>query len=86
MKILISDKLSEEGIKIFQNNGFEVDKNFTITPEDLAEGIKKYDAIVVRSRTKLTKKILENAKNLIKSAINDLEIKIRGITKGIKFS
>lgn len=64
MKILISDKLAEEGIKIFQENGFEVDKNFTITPEDLAEKIKDYDAIVVRSRTKLTAKILENAKNL----------------------
>ncbi|MFX1383799.1 MAG: hydroxyacid dehydrogenase [Promethearchaeota archaeon] len=61
---MISDKLDEEGIKIFQENGFEVDKNFTITPEDLAEKIKDYDAIVIRSRTKLTAKILENAKNL----------------------
>ena len=64
MKVLISDKLEEEGIKIFQDNGFKVDKNFTITPEDLAKKINEYEAIVIRSRTKLTANILENAKNL----------------------
>ncbi|UCC20013.1 MAG: hydroxyacid dehydrogenase [Promethearchaeota archaeon] len=64
MKILISDKLQDEGIKIFEDNGFDVVKNFTITKEDLKEEIGLYDAIVVRSRTKLTADILENAKNL----------------------
>jgi len=64
MKILISDKFRDEGIKIFQENGFEVIKNFTITPEELKQDIEKYDAIIIRSRTKLTVDILENAKNL----------------------
>jgi D-3-phosphoglycerate dehydrogenase len=64
MKILISDKLQEEGIKIFQENGFEVDKKFSITKEELNDEIVNYDGIVVRSRTKLTADILENAKNL----------------------
>jgi len=64
MKILISDKFQEEGTKIFQENGFEVVKNFTITPEELKQEIVKYDAIVIRSRTKLTTDILENATNL----------------------
>ena len=64
MKILISDKFQEEGTKIFQENGFEVVKNFTITPEELKQEIVKYDAIVIRSRTKLTADILENATNL----------------------
>jgi D-3-phosphoglycerate dehydrogenase len=64
MKILISDKLEEEGIQIFENNGFEVVKNFTITKEDLKIEIENYDGIVVRSRTKLTADILENAKKL----------------------
>lgn len=64
MKILISDKLQEEGIKIFQDNGFDVVKNFTITNDELKKEIGEYDGIVVRSRTKLTAAVLENAKNL----------------------
>ncbi|MHA2287364.1 MAG: hydroxyacid dehydrogenase [Promethearchaeota archaeon] len=64
MKILISDKLQEEGITIFKNNGFEVVKNFEITNEQLKNEIGNYDGIVIRSRTKLTSKVLENAKNL----------------------
>ncbi len=64
MKILISDKLQDEGIKIFEDNGFEVIKNFTITKEELKKEIGDYVGIVVRSRTKLTADVLENAKNL----------------------
>jgi D-3-phosphoglycerate dehydrogenase len=64
MKILISDKLQEEGIKIFEENGFEVDKKFSITNDELKEQIKNYDGIVVRSRTKLTIEVLDQATNL----------------------
>ncbi len=64
MKILISDKLQEEGIKIFEENGFEVDKKFSITNDELKEQIKQYDGIVVRSRTKLTAEVLNQATNL----------------------
>jgi D-3-phosphoglycerate dehydrogenase len=64
MKILISDKLQDEGIKIFEDNGFEVDKKFTISKEELKVEIGEYHGIVVRSRTKLTADVLENAKNL----------------------
>ena len=64
MRILISDKLREEGIKIFQDNGFEVVKKFSINHEDLKNEIENYEAIVIRSRTKITAEILENSKNL----------------------
>ncbi|NHJ20765.1 MAG: 3-phosphoglycerate dehydrogenase [Candidatus Lokiarchaeota archaeon] len=64
VKILISDKLEEEGIEIFEKNGFEVVKDFEITNEQLKKEIGNYDGIVVRSRTKLTAEVLENAKNL----------------------
>ncbi len=64
MKILISDKIREEGIKILQDNGFEVVKNFSIDHSDLKNEIENYDAIVIRSRTKLTAEILEKARNL----------------------
>ena len=63
-KILISDKLQEVGVKIFQDNGFDVVKNFEITNEQLKKDIGNYDGIVIRSRTKLTAEVLEYAKNL----------------------
>ncbi|MFX0082298.1 MAG: hydroxyacid dehydrogenase [Candidatus Hodarchaeota archaeon] len=64
MKVLISDELQDEGIKIFEDNGFEVIKKFSITHEDLKKEIGEYDGIVIRSRTKLTADVLENAKIL----------------------
>ncbi|MFX1501818.1 MAG: hydroxyacid dehydrogenase [Promethearchaeota archaeon] len=64
MKILIADKLQDEGIKIFIDNGFDVEKKFTINKEELKEEIENYDGIVIRSRTKLTSDVLENAKKL----------------------
>ena len=64
MKVLISDEFQDQGIEIFQKNGFEVFKKFKITKEELRNEISNYDAIIVRSRTKLTADILENAENL----------------------
>ncbi|TFF86244.1 MAG: hydroxyacid dehydrogenase [Promethearchaeota archaeon] len=64
MKILISDKIHEGGIKIFEENGFEVDKEFTISNEELKKKIQEYDGIVVRSRTKLTTEVLDQAVKL----------------------
>lgn len=64
MKILISDKIQQEAFKIFEENGFEYVKNFNINHEDLKKEIQNYDAIVIRSRTKLTADILKNARNI----------------------
>ncbi|MHA1242469.1 MAG: hypothetical protein ACTSQU_17040 [Promethearchaeota archaeon] len=47
-----------------EDNGFDVVKNFEITNDQLKKEIGNYDGIVVRSRTKLTADVLENAKNL----------------------
>jgi len=64
MRILISDNIQEQAIKLFRDNGFEVVENFSITQEELKEEIENFDAIVIRSRTKLTAEVLNNAKNL----------------------
>ncbi len=64
MKILISDKLQEEGVKIFKDNGFDVVRNYEITNDELKKEIGNYDGIVIRSRTKLTAEVLEHATNL----------------------
>ncbi|MHA1473420.1 MAG: phosphoglycerate dehydrogenase, partial [Promethearchaeota archaeon] len=64
MKVLLSDKIHQEGVKILQENGFEVVKNFEITNDQLKKEIHNYDGIVIRSRTKLTADVLEKEKNL----------------------
>ena len=64
MTILISDKLREEGIKIFQENNFKIIKKFSISPQELKNEIEIYEGIVIRSRTKLTADILEKATSL----------------------
>ena len=60
IKILISDPLSQEGLKILQNErSFKVDVKPKLPPAELKKIIKDYDAILIRSGTKLTKDIIE---------------------------
>lgn len=63
-KILISDKLAQEGIDILNEAGFTVDCKYKLAPQDLKQIIGEYKAIVIRSETKLTKDIIETANNL----------------------
>ncbi len=64
-KILVSDSLSDEGLKILkENNAFQVDVKTGMKPEELKEVIKDYDALVVRSATKATKEIIDAAQKL----------------------
>lgn len=63
-KILVSDKLSEEGLNILrQCKEFKVDVKTALKPEELKSIIKNYDALIVRSSTKVTKEVIE-ASNL----------------------
>lgn len=65
MKILVSDSLSEEGLKILKAvKDFQVDVRTGLKPEDLKGVIKDYDALIVRSTTKVTKDIIEETENL----------------------
>ncbi|HEX5038117.1 MAG TPA: phosphoglycerate dehydrogenase, partial [bacterium] len=64
-KILVSDKLSEQGLAILQKApGLKVDNKSGLTPEDLAKIIGDYDGLIIRSATKVTKELLESAGNL----------------------
>ncbi len=65
MKILISDKLANEGVEILKAvESFEVDVNTGLKPEELKAIIKDYDAIIIRSATKLKADIIEAADKL----------------------
>lgn len=65
MRILVSDALSEEGLKILKEvKEFKVDVNTCLKPEELKKIIADYDALVVRSATKVTADVILNANNL----------------------
>ncbi|MGA1795206.1 MAG: phosphoglycerate dehydrogenase [bacterium] len=65
MKVLVSDKLSPKGVKVFEETeGIQVDVKTGMTPEELIACIPEYDALVVRSATKVTPQVIEAAKNL----------------------
>ncbi len=64
MRILVCDPVHEEGIEKLKQAGFEVDVNPTITSEQLTKIVSNYDALIVRSRTKVTKEIIEAGRRL----------------------
>lgn len=64
MKVLVSDNISPKGVEILKKAGLEVTVKTGLKPEELKEEIKTYDALVVRSATKVTADIIESAKNL----------------------
>ncbi len=65
MKILISDKLAEEGIAVLKEvKNFQIDCKYGLKPEELKSIIKDYDALIVRSGTAVTADIIGAAQNL----------------------
>jgi len=63
-KVLVSDKLSSEGVEILKESGFQVDVNTGLEKSELIRIIKDYDAIVIRSQTKLSEDVIEAAEKL----------------------
>jgi D-3-phosphoglycerate dehydrogenase len=65
MKILVSDNLGEIGIRMFQQEpGMDVDVRTGLQSDELKGIIGEYDALVIRSATRVTEDILEAATNL----------------------
>jgi len=87
-KILICDPIDPEGIEKLKRAGFSVDSSSSITPESLKEKVHEYDALIVRSRTKITREIIEQGKRLrliarAGSGLDNIDLKAaeeRGIT------
>jgi D-3-phosphoglycerate dehydrogenase len=64
MKVLISDDLSPNGVEILKKAGLEINARCKTSAAEIAEIIGSYDALVVRSATKVTKELLDKAINL----------------------
>jgi D-3-phosphoglycerate dehydrogenase len=63
MKVLVTDSISEEGIAVLRGNA-QVDIKNKLTPDELKTIIGDYEALMVRSQTKVTADIIEAGQKL----------------------
>ena len=88
MKVLICDPISKTAIQRMRDKGIQVDVEDTITPERLLEVAGVYEAVVVRSRTKIRKNVLKQAaalKVIVRGGVGVDNIDVEAAeAKGIK--
>ena len=64
MKILISDNFSARGVEVLNRfEQFQVDQNVGLKPDELKAIIGQYQALIVRSETRVTADIIAAADN-----------------------
>ena len=63
MKVLVAERIAEEGISILRQFA-EVDTKYGISRKEILDTIENYDAIIARSVTKVDEELIEKAKNL----------------------
>lgn len=64
MKILITDPIEESCLNILKSEGFEVDLKPGLSRDEIKRIINDYVALIVRSGTKVTADIINEARNL----------------------
>ncbi|MGD8968609.1 MAG: D-2-hydroxyacid dehydrogenase [Anaerolineae bacterium] len=64
MKLLVCDPVDPEAVAAMREGGVDVDVNDDVTPEGLEEIIPDYQAMVIRSRTKVREPLIDKATNL----------------------
>ncbi len=63
MRVLATEPLSDAGLELLRRD-HEVDVRPELAVEGLAEAIEPYDALIVRSQTKVTDEVLGRAASL----------------------
>jgi D-3-phosphoglycerate dehydrogenase / 2-oxoglutarate reductase len=64
MRIIVTERIADEGVNYLRGCGFDVDIRYGISQPELLEIIPNYDAIIVRSVTKVNKELIEKGVNL----------------------
>lgn len=64
IRVLVCEPIHEDGVRMMREAGFQVDLKTAITGGELIEIVGGYDALVVRSRTKVTGEVLAEAGRL----------------------
>ena len=59
-KLLIADKLAEEGLQLLRDEGIDFDEKLGLKEDDLVKVVGDYDGIACRSGVKITAKVLDN--------------------------
>jgi D-3-phosphoglycerate dehydrogenase len=62
-RVLVKERIAESGIDLLREN-FDVELGFEMSDGDLADRIGDFDAILIRSQTKLTAELIERAQRL----------------------
>ena len=62
-RVLVKEKIADSGVELLRER-FDVDLGFDWTDGELPERIGDYDAIIVRSATKLTADYIDRAHRL----------------------
>ncbi len=63
MKVLVKEKIADSGVELLRQN-FDVDLGFEMSDEELRDAIAGYDAILIRSATKMTAELIDRAERL----------------------
>lgn len=71
-RVLICDAVADDALEAIRNGGHEVVEKIGMSPEELLETAPQFDALVVRSATKVRKPVLE------KAAQGNLKLIVRG--------
>jgi D-3-phosphoglycerate dehydrogenase len=64
VRILVCDPIDVEGVEKLRREGFKVDIKYSIEQKELEKVVSSYDVLVVRSRTKVTKQLMEKGGRL----------------------
>ncbi len=64
MRVLVADPIAEEGVNLLRDSGVDVDVRTGLKSQELQACISDYDALIVRSETKVTEKVLAAGKRL----------------------
>lgn len=63
-RVLICDPIADEGIELLQRFGAQVDVRLGLSPQALAEAVAGYEALIVRSETRVTAEVIGQADKL----------------------
>ena len=63
-RILVCDPIAEDGVLALQREGAEVEVRTGLSPDELRKIVDGYEALVVRSETKVTREIIEASSTL----------------------
>ena len=64
LRILVCDPIHQDGLAALKQAGFDVEEDYTLTPDQLVHRIPEFSAVIVRGRTKINAPILNAAARL----------------------